>query len=110
MTYSNLKKGGNFRYIVSNLADGDTMSLPAGSKIEAVITEKIGTTAGNFEFGTTAGGEEIVAQVALGTTDGAIATQTLVNPGPYSVSADTPVYFTLSGGGANVYLLMQQVG
>lgn len=107
-TLTNLKKGGNFRYVIKDVIDGTMMKLPAGSKIDAVISEKVGTTAGNLELGTTAGGEEIVAAVALGTVDGVFDTETLVDAGPYSLTAETPIYFTISGGQANIYLLMQQ--
>lgn len=108
---SDLKKGGKARFVVTNVADGESVVIPKGFRVTAVITQKVGTTAGNMALGTAVGGQQIVATVALGTVDGAIATQTLVAQGPFSMTADTPLYFTKSVAGAtyNAFVLFEKV-
>ena len=73
-----LKKGGRARFVIQKFKDEDTVVIPAGFKLERVITKKIGTVAGNLKVGTASGGGQVVDTVALGTVDGAMAEHTLV--------------------------------
>ena len=106
------KKGGVARYVIENVATGQSIVLPKGFMIEDVITKKIGTTAGNFLLGDTNGGGQVVATIALGVVDGVIAKQTVIAPytAPKSFTADTTLYVTVSAGACDLYINMKKIG
>lgn len=88
-----LRKGGSARFVVENFKDEDTVVIPAGFMLTSIITKKKGTVAGNLKVGTASGGEQVVATVALGTVDGAIASQTLVQK---IFAVDTTLFIDVS--------------
>jgi hypothetical protein len=104
------KKGGSYRVVILLPDDEDTFVLPAGFKITNIVTQKVGTVAGNFSVGTAADGEEIVASVALGTVNDVIAVHTLV-ASVISLVNDTTCHINLSAATAdcNLYITMQMV-
>ena len=105
------KKGGVARIIVTDVQDGQVISLPKGFMVDKVITKKIGTTAGNMAIGTTVGDYDLVLTSALGTVNGALASQTLSVAYPLSLTADTPLYFTKSTALAtyDAYVIIKKV-
>lgn len=108
---NDLKKGGRARIVALDVVDGETFVLPKGFYVERVVTKKTGTVATNFTLGTSAGGGQLVASVALGTTDGVVASQTIVLGNPVSFTADTTVYFGKSAPTAkyDAYVVIQKL-
>lgn len=99
------RKSGTARLIVERFANGNTITIPAGFKIEAIVAKKIGTTAGNLRIGTTAGGQQVVSDTALGTSHGALVDTSVLIPG---FSTDTLLFIGVSQAGATgdlVFLL-----
>jgi len=93
-----LRKGGASRFVIEGFKDEDTVIIPAGFMLTAIITKKIGTVAGNLRVGTTSGGEQVVASVALGIVNGATVSHTLVQR---FFAVDTKLFIDLSAAGAS---------
>ena len=51
MTSIEYKKGGRYRIAMFGAETGDTFVIPAGCRVESLVTKKIGTTAGNLSIG-----------------------------------------------------------
>jgi hypothetical protein len=68
MTSLKYKKGGDIRVALLEAVNGDAFTIPAGCKVESVVTKKVGTVAGNFSIGADAVFEvaslEVIAGVA----------------------------------------------
>ncbi len=88
-----MRKGGTTRLIVERFKDEDTVTIPAGFRIEYITVKKIGTTAGNILVGTAQGGGQVVNTAALSVTNGNIADLTLILK---TFAADTKLYIDVS--------------
>jgi len=96
-----MKKGGKYRLCLSEVADNDTFVVPAGFKIESVISSG---TADAFSLGTADGGEQVVAGLAL-----TVLANHTVLANVFSASADQTVYINLTTPvDVEIYILMSK--
>lgn len=88
-----IKKGGSARFVIENFVDHDFVTIPAGFRLESIVIKKSGTTAGTIEVGTTDGGAEVVASVALSTVNGNVSALTLIST---LFAVETKLYLDVS--------------
>jgi len=104
-----LKKGGQGRYVLSNIATGQTFTIPRGMKIDYIAVEALSTTAGNISVGKAGATTEIVGSVAAPTTVGQVNSLTIAK-NLQSLTADYTALVTITGGKlVNLYVQLSKV-
>ena len=104
-----LKKGGQGRYVLSNIATGQTFTIPKGMKIDYVAVEALSTTVGNISLGKSGATAEIVGSVAAPTTVGQVNQLTVIK-NLQSLTSDYTALVTITGGKlVNLYVQLSKI-
>jgi hypothetical protein len=95
-------KGGEFRYSLENVVNNDTFVVPAGCKIDGIVSRLYGDTTDGLtlSIGTTDNGGQIVSAEALSAGLGAV----VVDLGVFSTTEDQTCYITTEDQAADEYL------
>jgi hypothetical protein len=105
------KKGGEYRLTLEDVMNGDTFVIPAGMKVESVISKTVHDESGNMAIGSGPAGQHLVANVAV-PSDTVVLDHTVVAISTYTFSLTTDKTMTVTlptDAVIDLYVTMQKV-